>query len=86
MDYENWCLTSSEFGKQAILSDLLYFKYYFLDTLQLPYDKEKLIADFDILQQISAIAHTAFLCSGISKAGIFSFKMKKYISSIFRAA
>ncbi len=47
MDYENWCLTSSEFGKQAIMSDLLYFKYYFLDTLQLPYDKEKLIADFE---------------------------------------
>jgi aminoglycoside/choline kinase family phosphotransferase len=47
LDYEDWCLTSSEFGKQAILSDLLYFKYYFLDTLQLPYDKEKLIADFE---------------------------------------
>jgi aminoglycoside/choline kinase family phosphotransferase len=47
LDYENWSLTSSEFGKQAILSDLLYFKYYFLDTLQLPYDKEKLIADFE---------------------------------------
>ena len=47
MDYENWCLTSAEFGKQAIMSDLLYFKYYFLDTLQLPYDKEKLIADFE---------------------------------------
>ncbi|MDP4130629.1 MAG: hypothetical protein Q8939_10730, partial [Bacteroidota bacterium] len=47
LDYDNWCLTSSEFGKQAILSDLLYFKYYFLDTLQLPYDKEKLIADFE---------------------------------------
>jgi aminoglycoside/choline kinase family phosphotransferase len=46
-DYKNWTLTSSEFGKQAILSDLLYFKYYFLDTLQLPYDKEKLITDFD---------------------------------------
>jgi len=48
MDYENWCLTSSEFGKQAIMSDLLYFKYYFLDTLQLPYDKEKLVADFEL--------------------------------------
>jgi aminoglycoside/choline kinase family phosphotransferase len=47
MDYEHWCLTSSEFGRQAIMSDLLYFKYYFLDTLQLPYDKEKLIADFE---------------------------------------
>jgi aminoglycoside/choline kinase family phosphotransferase len=47
MEYENWCLTSSEFGNKAIMSDLLYFKYYFLDTLQLPYDKEKLIADFE---------------------------------------
>ena len=34
------CITSKEFGKQAILSDLLYFKYYFLDTLKIPYDKE----------------------------------------------
>jgi aminoglycoside/choline kinase family phosphotransferase len=46
LDY-SWCITSREFGKQAILSDLLYFKYYFLDTLQIPYDKEKLIDDFE---------------------------------------
>jgi aminoglycoside/choline kinase family phosphotransferase len=43
------CITSREFGKQAILSDLLYFKYYFLDTLEIPYDKEKLIDDFEAL-------------------------------------
>ena len=48
LDY-NSCLTSKEFGKQAILSDLLYFKYYFLDTLQLPYDKEQLIDDYEAL-------------------------------------
>ena len=47
-NYDN-CLTSEEFGKQAILSDLLYFKYYFLDTLKIPYDKEKLIDDFEAL-------------------------------------
>ncbi len=44
-----WCITSREFGKQAILSDLLYFKYYFLDTLKVPYDKEKLLDDFEAL-------------------------------------
>ena len=33
LDYENWSLTSSEFGKQAIMSDLLYFKYYFISCL-----------------------------------------------------
>ena len=43
------CITSKEFGKQAILSDLLYFKYYFLDTLKTPYDKEKLGDDFEAL-------------------------------------
>ena len=45
----NECITSKEFGKQAILSDLLYFKYYFLDTLKIPYDKEKLGDDFEAL-------------------------------------
>jgi aminoglycoside/choline kinase family phosphotransferase len=58
LDYEHWCLTSSEFGKQAIMSDLLYFKYYFLDTLQLPYDKEKLIADFEIFS--TSLANAAY--------------------------
>jgi aminoglycoside/choline kinase family phosphotransferase len=48
LDY-NRCITSHEFGRQAIMSDLLYFKYYFLDTLQIPYDKEVLLAEFDQL-------------------------------------
>ncbi len=48
LDYSR-CLTSVEFGKQAILSDLLYFKYYFLDTLKIPYEKEKLLDDFEAL-------------------------------------
>jgi len=43
------CLTAKEFGKQAILSDLLYFKYYFLDTLRLPYDKQAMLDDFEAL-------------------------------------
>ncbi len=48
LDYE-LCLTAKMFGKQAILSDLLYFKYYFLDTLQLPYDKQAMLDDFEAL-------------------------------------
>ncbi|HVZ26999.1 MAG TPA: RNase adapter RapZ [Sediminibacterium sp.] len=48
LDY-SWCLTAKEFGKQAILSDLLYFKYYFLDTLQIPYDKQAMLDDFEAL-------------------------------------
>ncbi len=46
MDY-NACLTAKVFGRQAILSDLLYFKYYFLDTLKLPYDKQAMLEDFE---------------------------------------
>ncbi len=48
LDYSQ-CLTAREFGKQAIMSDLLYFKYYFLDTLKLPYDKQAMLDDFEAL-------------------------------------
>jgi aminoglycoside/choline kinase family phosphotransferase len=48
MDYKK-CLTNEEFGKQAIMADLLYYKYYFLDALRKPYDKQKLIDDFEAL-------------------------------------
>lgn len=48
LDY-NLCITAREFGKEAIMSDLLYFKYYFLDTLQQPYDKQALLNDFEAL-------------------------------------
>jgi len=61
LDY-NQCITSKEFGKQAIISDLLYFKYYFLDTLKIPYDKEKLIDDFEALSTyLSHADHKYFM-------------------------
>jgi len=55
IDY-SLCLTAKEFGKQAILSDLLYFKYYFLDTLKYAYDKQALIDDFEALS--TYLTHT----------------------------
>lgn len=57
LDY-NRCLTNKEFGKQAIMADLLYFKYYFLDALRKPYDKQKLIDDFEALS--SYLSFTEF--------------------------
>lgn len=48
LDYDK-CLTNKEFGRQAIMADLLYFKYYFLDALRKPYDKQALIDDFEAL-------------------------------------
>jgi len=60
-DY-NWCITSKEFGRQAILNDLLYFKYYFLDTLKIPYDKENLINDFEAMSNYLAyVDHKYFM-------------------------
>lgn len=56
LDYD-LCLTAKEFGRQAILSDLLYFKYYFLDTLKQPYDKQALLDDFDALSNY--LTHTS---------------------------
>ncbi len=61
LDY-NWCITSKKFGKQAIIADLLYFKYYFLDTLKIPYDKEKLIDDFEALAiYLTRVEHKYFM-------------------------
>ena len=52
------CLTNTSFGKQAIMADLLYFKYYFLDALRQPYDKQKLIDDFEALSNY--LSHTEY--------------------------
>jgi aminoglycoside/choline kinase family phosphotransferase len=57
LDYER-CLTNKEFGKQAIMADLLYFKYYFLDALRRPYDKQALIDDFEALSNY--LTHTEY--------------------------
>lgn len=57
LDYSK-CLTNASFGKQAIMADLLYFKYYFLDALGKPYDKQKLIDDFEALSNY--LSHTEY--------------------------
>ncbi len=48
LDYQH-CLTSKIFGNQSIMTDLLYYKYYFLDSLQYPYDKQALMNEFELL-------------------------------------
>ncbi len=57
IDYTK-CLTNAVFGRQAIMADLLYFKYYFLDALARPYDKQKLIDDFEALSNY--LSHTEY--------------------------
>ncbi|MGC4038047.1 MAG: RNase adapter RapZ, partial [Chitinophagaceae bacterium] len=57
LDYDK-CLTNKVFGKEAIMADLLYFKYYFLDALRKPYDKQKLINDFEALS--TYLTHTEY--------------------------
>jgi aminoglycoside/choline kinase family phosphotransferase len=59
LDYDQ-CITAKVFGKQAIMSDLLYFKYYFLDTLQVPYDKQALLDDFEALSNYLTHTHYKF--------------------------
>lgn len=55
-------LTTKEFGKQAIMSDLLYFKYYFIDTLKIAYDKQQLLEDFDALANyLTKTEHKMFM-------------------------
>lgn len=48
LDYSH-CIATRSFDKQAIYSDLLYFLYYFVRALDLPYDKNLLLNDFEML-------------------------------------
>jgi aminoglycoside/choline kinase family phosphotransferase len=69
---DSFCLTSKEFGKQAIMSDLLYFKYYFLDTLKIGYDKEKLIEDFEALSNyLTRVEHKYFMFRDFQSRNIY---------------
>ncbi|WMJ73972.1 RNase adapter RapZ [Cytophagaceae bacterium ABcell3] len=45
----DYCIATRSFDRHAIYSDLLYFKYYFLRALKLPYDKNLLLNDFEML-------------------------------------
>ena len=68
----SFCLTSKKFGRQAILSDLLYFKYYFLDTLKIPYDKDKLVKDFDNLSTyLTKVEHKYFMFRDFQSRNIY---------------
>ena len=61
LDY-NQCFAAKSFGKQAILNDLLYFKYYFLDTLSIPYNKQLLQEELETLSTFLANAkHQYFM-------------------------
>ena len=48
LDYD-YCIATRSFDRNAIYSDLLYFKYYFLRALKLAYDKNLLLNDFEML-------------------------------------
>ena len=45
------CYSSSSFDKNAVLADLNYFKYFFLDLHKIDYNKAKLMADFEKLSK-----------------------------------
>lgn len=47
IDYR-YCLTSPQFDKQAILYDLHYFLFYFVNAVGVPYDRNQLLNDFEL--------------------------------------
>ena len=49
-DYKQ-CFASNQFNEKAIMSDLLYFKYYFADLQQIPYDRILLISEMEELSK-----------------------------------
>src|ERR1700748_1745261 len=49
-DYKQ-CFAAHQFNEKAIMSDLLYFKYYFADLQHIPYDKIALISEMEELSK-----------------------------------
>jgi len=49
-DYKQ-CFAAHRFDEKAIMSDLLYFKYYFADLQDIPYDKILLISEMELLSK-----------------------------------
>ncbi|HTO17174.1 MAG TPA: RNase adapter RapZ [Edaphocola sp.] len=50
IDYSR-CFHHQSFDKNTILSDLNYFKYYFVDVLKIEYDKKELQEEFELWSQ-----------------------------------
>ena len=49
-DYKQ-CFAARQFDEKAIMSDLLYFKYYFADLQNIPYDRSLLISEMELLSK-----------------------------------
>jgi len=49
-DYKQ-CFASRQFDEKAIMSDLLYFKYYFADLQGIPYDRSGLMHEMELLSK-----------------------------------
>lgn len=49
-DYKQ-CFAAHQFNEKAIMADLLYFKYYFADLQDIPYDKILLISEMELLSK-----------------------------------
>ncbi len=49
-DYKQ-CYASRQFDEKAIMSDLLYFKYYFADLQHIPYDRNLLMSEMEQLSK-----------------------------------
>ena len=49
-DYKQ-CFASRQFDEKAIMADLLYFKYYFADLQNIPYDRSLLMSEMELLSK-----------------------------------
>ncbi len=49
-DYKQ-CFSSKQFDEKAIMSDLLYFKYYFADLQGIPYDRSLLMSEMELVSK-----------------------------------
>lgn len=77
-DYSK-CFASKQFNKQAVLADLNYFKYYFLDINEIAYDKILLLQEFEkIGDAIEDIEYQYFMFRDFQGRNIMVKDMQPY--------
>ncbi len=56
------CFSTRKFDYQTMIADLYYFKFCFIDPLNIPYDKQKLADDFDaFIHYLTQTEHQYFM-------------------------
>ncbi len=77
-DYKQ-CYAAKQFDEKTIMSDLLYFKYYFADLQNIPYDRALLMQEMELLSKdLGRVQPQTFMYRDFQSRNIMVYEGKLY--------